>query len=586
MSPRTWFFALFTLTGFLESGLCILPTTFLPRKNITQNDFQWSSIKPSSDLHYVHCYDGFECARLLVSLDWNNSSNPKNIALAVIRLPATVPEADPSHEGSIILNPGGPGGPGTLDALASAQRIQQKLDGNKRFEITSFDPRGVFYSEPNIFCFNSASEAEIWFRQKRAVGSLNSSDYALKYHWDAEEGRGRVCAESSAGFLDGGENVRGYLSTAYVARDMLEIVRKIEERKAALLSHTGPKESLQAVLGERSAADVKLQYIGVSYGTFLGQTFASMYPENVGRMVLDGNIDGDNWVSRWEASVDDNDAVRQYFFHECFNAQSRCALWRSQDSGPDDIEERYVSISKQLKERPVSVTTDGRTTVITEDELGQGFFTTLYQPLSMFELFAEFLNDLYTGAQPKRPFWQHGAPGTDGGIDVITSHILHNGEVGAAIQCSDGPDPSATDMTGFKEYLDDLVSRSPHAGANQAEWKLPCWTWPKELQTKWRYDGSFNRSVPILFVNNRLDPATPLKDAKKMASRFNESSVLVQDNVGHGALFPAADCVWERVRTYMQNGELPEDGSICEFPCKLFNSSCLEDMSMYVPIMI
>lgn len=212
--------------------------------------------------------------------------------------------------------------------------------------------------------------------------------------------------------------------------------------------------------------------------------------------------------------------------------------------------------------------------MLTSDELSQGFFTALYQPLAFFEPFAKFVNDLHIGLQPAQPFWAHPAPGSDAGVDEYLAHLLHNDEVGAAIHCSDGPDFSDSNLTGFKEYLHDLVGRFPNAGAIQADYKIPCWTWPKELRTKWRYDGPFNGSVPILFVNNRLDPVTPLKNAQKMAFRFEGSGLLVQDGVGHGALFPATDCVWGHVRRYMQDGEMPSPESECRFPCEPFDSAC------------
>ena len=568
------------LLCFLGSVFSIVPNVVLPKNTDENAHFDWKKIVPSTNLNYQDCYEGFECARLSFPLDWHNASNPNNVSLAVIRLPATVPEDDPGHGGSIILNPGGPGGSGILFALGVSRKMQQLLDGSKHYEIVSFDPRGVFHSSPNTFCFQTAFESEMWWREKRAAGNLDSSEGVLRYHWAMEQARGRVCADSQSGRLDDGDNIRRYLSTAYVARDMLEIIRKIEERKATVVrSRSQDLEQTLLSSNDSPIQTAKLQYIGGSYGTFLGQTFASLYPESVRRMILDSNIDADNWTSRDEASVDDHEAVRDYFFEQCFHSRSRCAFWRTEDSAPSDIKDRYSAGKETLRHNPVSVSQHGHATVITPDELTWGFFTTLYQPLRFFDAFARFLNDLHNNIEPAQPFWQHPVPTYDKNMDEVLVHNLHSQEVGSAIDCSDGPDLSNSTLKEVKQYLNNLTTRFPNAGAIQAEYKMSCWTWPSALRTKWRYSGPFNGSLPILFVNNRLDPVTPLKNAVKMSTRFHGSSVLVQNNVGHGALWPAGKCVWEHVRRYMQDGELPSNGKVCSFPCAPFGKECSEGLA-------
>jgi hypothetical protein len=108
--------------------------------------FDWKGLSPSKNLSYVDCYDAFQCARLSVPLDWQNLSNPNFIDLAVIRLPATVPPSHPDHGGSIIINPGGPGGSGVLYALTVAKKMQKFLDAPQHYEIVSFDPRVLTFT--------------------------------------------------------------------------------------------------------------------------------------------------------------------------------------------------------------------------------------------------------------------------------------------------------------------------------------------------------------------------------------------------------------------------------------------------------
>lgn len=79
---------------------------FATEKAGSKSKFDWSSLSAAEDLKYKPCYDKFECARLYVPLDWNNSSSSNNVSLAIVRLPAKVPESDPDHGGTIITNPG------------------------------------------------------------------------------------------------------------------------------------------------------------------------------------------------------------------------------------------------------------------------------------------------------------------------------------------------------------------------------------------------------------------------------------------------------------------------------------------------
>merc|ERR1712000_740610 len=100
-------------------------------------------------------------------------------------------------------------------------------------------------------------------------------------------------------------------------------------------------------------------------------------------------------------------------------------------------------------------------------------------------------------------------------------------------------------------------------------------TWPKSLRTAWRFAGPFEGNVSILFVNNRLDPATAAKNAAKMAERFHGSIFLMQNSIGHGAVWPSpSTCVEKYVREYMQDGTMPEKDTVCQPPCQPFEAGC------------
>lgn len=530
------------------------------------SDFDWSSIAEHNYLEYHRCYNDFECARLTLPLDYHNSSVRHTISLAVIRLPAKIADDHPDHGGSIILNPGGPGGSGIQFTLSEAKTLQDGLssNGGQQFEIVSFDPRGMLYSKPNLYCFATPFDAKLWDHERLAKGPLDESETALEWQWQFELARGTVCEQSQVSKWADGTDLRRYVSTAFVARDMLELVKAIDERKTVLSHETGlPQTPLRPDRGSIP----KLQFYGQSYGTFLGQLFASMYPENVGRMILDGNIDGDKWVSAHEYSVDDAEAVRAYFFEACFAAGRQCPFWGLTDDVAQDQEARYTEMAARLANKPAFITQNGHATLLTPERLEKAFFAASYQPADDFPRLAKLLLNVYLFLEYDEPlehsdlFWETPMPTYEDFISDELAHFLQNGEIAAFVHCADGPDLTDHNMSSFKWHLNDLKSKFPHVAAEQANYKLPCWTMPPSLRTTWRYDGPFgsNKTPPLLFLNNRLDVATPAKSAWKMAGRFEGSKLVVSGNFGHVSLWKGGDCIWEHARRYMMNGTLPEE---------------------------
>lgn len=259
-------------------------------------DFDWKSIEPSLDLRYHPCYDGLKCARLKVPLDWLNLTNPKTVAVAIATLPATVPESDPAFGGTVILNPGGPGGSGVALTRLLGRHIRGFLDRNKHYELLSFDPRGVMYTTPRVDCFGgNAFGRTAYSLQSRGIGGLDGGENALKRHLSLLHSFGSLCAET-----DADADILGYVSTASVARDMVEIIDRVDELRRSTLAPTSKHFEDQhpiVVGGETvSSEPARLQYYGFSYGTLLGNTFASMFPGRVGRLILDGAMNANEYM--------------------------------------------------------------------------------------------------------------------------------------------------------------------------------------------------------------------------------------------------------------------------------------------------
>ena len=191
----------------------------------------------------------FECARLEVPLDYADPEG-QTAEIAVLRRAAQ--GASDQRLGSLVLNPGGPGGSGMSQAvLASANLADSPIV--QRFDIVGFDPRGVGSSTPAIRCFSPA---------ERDSGEDQTTLLATSGSWDKDDTRALVekCARNS-----GGEQVLSAVGTRNVARDM---------------------DVLRAALG-----DEKLTFAGQSYGTRLGAVYAEMFPQRVRAMVLDGAVD-------------------------------------------------------------------------------------------------------------------------------------------------------------------------------------------------------------------------------------------------------------------------------------------------------
>lgn len=137
-------------------------------------EFRWDELSAKPYLDYSGCYNGFQCAKLELSMDYWNDTTDANISLAVIRLPAVVPITDPQYGGAVLLNPGGPGGSGIYFILASGLHVRETIDSadGKYYDLISFDPRGVGETKPNVECMKNLELDHSWqVRVKEEVRS-------------------------------------------------------------------------------------------------------------------------------------------------------------------------------------------------------------------------------------------------------------------------------------------------------------------------------------------------------------------------------------------------------------------------------
>lgn len=223
-------------------------------------------------------------------LDYLNTTDNRTVAIAVLKVPATVDVTDPAYGGTLMVNPGGPGDSGIVHMLKNGRYIQSQIDGDKHYEVLSFDLRGVAYSTPRADCYSNeaAREAATW--QSRGLGDLDSSDEGLKKHLVLSKAYGYQCARYRDEGVD--FNIHEYTSTASIARDMLRLVDETEALRQKKLQ---VRTAAQVPLGGGNK-ESRLMYYGTSYGTILGNTFLSMFPGRVRRMMLDGVVVPESWI--------------------------------------------------------------------------------------------------------------------------------------------------------------------------------------------------------------------------------------------------------------------------------------------------
>ncbi len=247
------------------------------------NEFDWSSITPSAELQFHDCNEGFKCARLVLPMDWLDGANRENVTIAITKLPAIVNDDDVSFGGAIFSQPGGPGVSGTVYGRGKGRRHQKLFDkpGKKHYEIISFDPRGMGQSTPKINCFPGLL-GYVRDLERLATGGYSPTPETLAMAVAAAKADGIQCDKVHGKYLS-------YVGTPNVVRDMLAILDKVEEQRH-VQRHQQDDDRIE-LRSEKQHELPRLQFVGISYGTAIGQFFASMFPGRVGRIVLDGVVD-------------------------------------------------------------------------------------------------------------------------------------------------------------------------------------------------------------------------------------------------------------------------------------------------------
>lgn len=463
-----------------------------------------------------------------------------------------VPAADPgSRIGTLFLNPGGPGGSGVDIAKAATTFLSQSvLD---RFDIIGFDPRGTNDST-RVRCFASSA---------KQASALSGMDVAFPTT-DKEVARflksGKALAAGCSGY---GSALASSVSTAEVARD-LDVLR-------------------------RAVGDRRLNYLGFSYGTYLGEVYASMFPDRFRALVIDGVLDPRAWAGSRTTRAQPT-TLRIKAGEASWNAL-RAGLAACAAAGPEYCplatpQADFDLVAAKLKKGSVVVGGNGETFSYSYSDFIADLLALLYYPDGM-DFIAQrvaTLREILTGTDPGLLSLERQALATQVrafrnslavGLDSSYDNEL---EAYSAVLCTDSY--HSVDPKSWIKAIRATDVAAPHFGRLWGWSDVQCATKYWKAKDEDAYHGRFSKRTasPVMIVGNRYDPATNYSGAIKTNALMPNSYLVKSDSWGHTA-YGTSDCVTDRVDAYLLHLDRPANtdcvGTIQPFttPLSTFNSA-------------
>jgi pimeloyl-ACP methyl ester carboxylesterase len=451
-----------------------------------------------------------QCARIRVPLDWDRP-NGRMITLSVIRHLASHPH---QRIGSMLINPGGPGDTGV--GLVRGAGADLDAWGDGRFDVVSWDPRGSNASTP-VRCFRSkGSERTFW----KGASIPTTTAAAIRFRRTTAD-LARRCGRVSGWLLP-------HISTADTARDL---------------------DHLRRLVGDR-----RLTYVGLSYGTFLGQTYANMFPGRVRAMMLDGIVDAVEYSKGAEAraanSVAGTDAVFERFLSLCESARpDRCALaGRSRPAA-----ERMRRLFARLRRAPIPAPRASPPGKLSYGDLLLSQFSPIRDP-KLWPRDAKRLDAALRGdgsaLETEAREWKKPA-----GWSAATTS--------AAIQCADAP--ARTGSRSWPQVITRLNRISRLQGRVQGWWLwAPCASWPVRGEDSYRGPWSASTPNPVLLIGTRYDPNTAYANARRAERRLGNAVLLTHDGYGHLSIQDPSTCVDRARAAYLVSLITPPKGTVCK----------------------
>ncbi len=460
-------------------------------------------------LHWQSCHQGFQCARLLVPFDYHRPAW-RRFSLPVIRLAAT----DPAQRiGSLVVNPGGPGGSGISYALQARSEIAAPV--RARFDIVGFDPRGVGASEPAIGCLTGQQLDTYFSTNENLTGASHLGPVVAEAKQFA-----RGCERESGALLP-------WVGTPNAARDM---------------------DILRAALG-----DAKLTYLGKSYGTYLGTWYAQLFASHVRALVLDGAIDPGSSSLRMNIVQGQGfEVALRAFVADCV-ARVGCPVGRG--SVAAGVARIQALVSRATAHPLINNLSNQRADgALVLNGIATALYSQAYWPTLREGLTSAFGGDATVLVELANALWERNA----------TGQYTNLADANMAVECLDRPWPSGrgpSALARWRAAAATAARAAPAFGASIMWGSLPCAYWP--VRSAPRPSIRAAGAAPILVIGNQRDPATPYRWAQALAGDLKSGVLLGWDGNGHTAYMMGSSCVDGLVNRYLVDLAVPRNGTVC-----------------------
>jgi pimeloyl-ACP methyl ester carboxylesterase len=476
-------FSVIAVTGVLVGCLTDAPSAGAAPTSpeFTPTPIRWGACT-SASLQQA----GAQCGFLEVPLDYGNPSGAK-ISLAVSRVLHTTPES----QGVMLVNPGGPGGSG-LGLSVLGKNVPNHAGDS--YDWIGFDPRGVGASKPALSC-----EPDYFgYDRPNYVPSTPQVEQA----WlTSSKGYATACAKNGP--------LLAHMKTTDVAQDM---------------------ESLRKALGQQ-----QINYYGFSYGTYLGQVYATLYPQRVRRMVLDSNIDPRKvW---YQANLDQDVAFdRNIKIYFDWLAKYDDVYHLGTSGGA--VEQLWYSEQQKLAHNPAGG-------VIGPDEWNDIFLQAGYYRVGWENIAKAFAGWVHNGNWQtlKALYDATDTSGNDNGFAVYN-----------AVQCTDVQSPTSWNQWRADNWR--TYYQAPFETWGNAWYNAPCLFWPAPAGKPVNVNGT--KVASALLIDEELDAATPFAGSLEVRKRFPNSSLIGEPGgTTHADSLSGDVCVDDQVATYLATGKLP-----------------------------
>ena len=453
---------------------------------------------------------GIDSTKVTVPLDWSKPTG------ATIRIAIARHRATGQRLGSLLVNPGGPGGSG-YDFVAQSVDYIVTPDVLAHYDVIGFDPRGVGRSTP-VVCYTEPKQQDqlLYGTYDQPYGSAGwaSELNTREKDWVA------ACRKNTGALL-------GHLDAASVARDM---------------------DVIRAVLGDK-----QMHYLGYSYGTYLGTMYAQLFPKKVGRMVLDGAVDPTvGQLDALATQMAGFDSALKAYLTSCL-AGSRCPFSGTVDQALQQVRQVLETVDAQHL-----VASDGRK--LDSATLGTAISETLYSQQSWTDLTSMFVQ-LRTG-DADAVFEQADAYNSRSANGTYDNN---GNEIYTAVTCDETT--LGTDGVDVMGDLAKLDAAAPILGKyfaydDTAVLEAACDNWPykpAKLPTSFPAKGA----KPIVVIGTTNDPATPYQQSVSLSKQLSSGFLFTHHGEGHTVYAQGDTCINSNVDAYLLRGTLPASDPNC-----------------------